>query len=153
MHLLPTLARLRIILLINGWGFVRTDIYLHCRREYIHSGSCFILLHITYTHNRWVCALCLMKYLCAPHDELCLFIYIESTDAVTSRRLHWTHSRGEGAYRSSCDGWCCWLGEYIHSGSYLILTLTTWVHPFWLISYTYTDDVSTSILAQILYLH
>ena len=28
MHLLPTLARLRITLLINGWGFVRTDIYL-----------------------------------------------------------------------------------------------------------------------------
>ena len=26
MHLLPTLAHLRIVLLINGWGFVRTDI-------------------------------------------------------------------------------------------------------------------------------
>ena len=76
-----------------------------------------------------------------------------ATDTVTSRRSRGTHSRGEGAYRSSCDGRCCWLGEYIHSGSYLILTLTTWVHPFWLISYTYTDDVSTSILAHILYLH
>ena len=33
MHLLPTLARLRIILLINGWGFVRTDIYLPAHRS------------------------------------------------------------------------------------------------------------------------
>ena len=86
-----------------------------------------------------------------PHDGLCLSIWIESTDAVTSCRSVGTHSCGEGAYKSSCDGRCCWLREYIHSGSYLILTLTTWVHPFWLISYTYTDDVSTSILAHALY--
>ena len=136
-------------------------LYLHWRREYIHSGSYLILTlttsvhpfllmlytatHYIYIQQMSLCHVSVWWSICVlPHDGLCLSIWIESTHAVTSCRSVGTHSCGEGAYRSSCHGRCCWLREYIHSGSYLILTLTTWVHPFLFMLYTATQCMHTS---------
>ena len=165
--------------------YINSDhiLYLHWRREYIHSGSCFILLHITYTQSRWVSVMCLFDEASVCATWWVVFVYL---NRVNTRRYIsqlsrdtqpwwgslyklmrrsmllalWVHPFWLISYTDTEDIstsilahilYWHWGREYIHSGSYLILTLTTWVHPFWLISYTYTDDMSTSILAHILY--